>query len=186
MKTKLFMLGFLALFSANINAECVGRTTTSIDTTNKMDALADIKPVMTPAGPGKVKCSITARVLYHLQWYTTAGEAVGNDDGTDTVCIDAIEMGVRQFLASREVVVHAGTQQVCTDEKLLTVRPVVIDEIINQSEVLPDPEMPKYFEWHDKVCQKFVQHVGHDTYKGVICKVADYGTYSAWKVVDLY
>jgi hypothetical protein len=186
MKTKLLTLTLLALFATNASPECVGRTTTSIETTNKMDAFSDVIPVMTPMANGKMKCSITARVLYKLTWYTTAGEAVGPDDGTANVCVDALEYGVRQFLATRESVVYAGTQQVCTDEKLITVRPVEKGEIIRQSEVQPDPDMPRYFEWKDKVCAKFIQNVGRSTYKGVICKVADYGTYSAWKVVDLY
>jgi hypothetical protein len=195
---KPFRRSFLVLIAAlstaygsEVQADCVMRTTALTTVQGKIDDIGDYVPMVGPAPNNQRECSISARVQYKGQWYTAYGKYAGPATiGDQELCLNALEIGVRQFLASKETKVVVNDQQmVCSDEPEIKIRPVQIGEVIHKSEVLPDPDHLLYFYNKGIPCKWFVEASGSGTdyrkWKGIICKTGRKDS-DEWLVVDKF
>jgi hypothetical protein len=189
MKTKILTMLIISLFAVNADAECIMRSTTAAKDVSRVAALSDIKPVVTPISEHKIKCSITARVLYNHKWETIYGDNEGMRGNDDEVCTIAVEKGVEQFTDLKESQIHSEQQVVCTDEEPIEVKPVHIGEVVRQSEVRIDPDSLVLFPYNGTMCKKFIEPemIGGKlrTWKGVICQTGRVSE-DRWAVVDKY
>ena len=187
MKSTIIALAFFAAFSAQ--AECVMRSTSLTKVVGKLDDIADIRAMTFPAANGEVRCSISVRVLYKGRWDTTYGEYTGPAEiGDQDLCVNAVEIAARQFLASKESkLLHSEQQMFCSDEEPIKVRSVQKGEVIKLSEVMLNTKKPEFL-YKGALCKWFTETTtkGSDLYQwnGIICrlnpKVED------WTVVDKF
>jgi hypothetical protein len=191
MNKKLISLLVGTLLATAASAECVMRTSTLSKTTGKIEQIADIRPLLSPSFNNERKCSISARVLYHGKWENAYGDYTGDPAiGDQELCVNAVEIGVRQFLASQESkLIHSNEQMVCTDEEPIKVRPVQKGEVIRVSEVQPDPGHPELFNYNGTKCRWFVEtDAGQGKlyqWRGIVCKTGRKDS-DDWTVVDKF
>lgn len=162
-------------FALSANAECVMRTTSLTKVVGKLDAIADIVPIVSPEINGEVRCSVKLRVQYHGQWESAFGEYTGPlEVGTEELCVNAVEIAARQFLASKEAkLLHSDQQMVCSDDVPITVKSVAIGDNVKLSEVIINPQRSD-FMYKGALCKWFTETTvnSKDLYlwNGVICR----------------
>jgi hypothetical protein len=183
------LVGMMLVTAAN--AECVMRSSSLTKVAGKIEDLADVRPMLSPSFNNERKCSISARVQYHSKWETIYADYTGDPAiGDQELCVNAVEIGVRQFLATKEAkLLHSEQQMVCTDETPIVVRPVKVGEKIHASEVDPDPANPLAFAYKGTQCKWFVEanteRGGLYEWHGVICKTGRANA-DEWTVVDKF
>ena len=187
MKKTLLCIGLALAFSAQ--AECIMRTTSLTKVAGKLDGFADIVPMVSNAGNGEIKCSISMRVQYHMAWYVAYGDYTGLATvGTEELCVNAVEIAARQFLASKEAkLMYSDQQMVCSDEAPIKVKSVQKGDVIKLSEVILNPNKPD-FAYKGAQCKWFVETTtkGNDLYQwnGVVCRLNP--NTDDWNVVDRF
>ena len=184
---KLALLGIVIALSAN--AECIMRTTSITKVEGKLDAFADIVPLMGPEIKGSVKCSIKMRVQYHGKWESAFGEYTGPVSvGYEELCVNAVELAVRQYLASKEAkIMNSDQQMVCSDDVPIEVKPVAIGDNIKLSEVTINPAK-RDFMYKGAQCKWFIETTTKDTdlyqWNGVVCRPNPRN--DVWVVLDKF
>ena len=189
MKKTLLALGLTLAFSA-ANAECIARTSSLTKVVGKITAITDARVMYAPTFDGEAKCAVRARVEYKSEWHTIFGEYTGPDVGRQDMCDNAVELAVRQFLASKEAkLVHSDQIMICSDEQPIKVRPVVQKgQVVRLSEVRLTPG--KYpFAYKGVECRWFTETSlgGRDLieWKGIVC-LLDRNVSDAWTVVEKF
>lgn len=188
MKLTVAVLAIIAAFSAQ--ADCVMRSTSVTKVVGKLDNIADINALTFPASNGEIKCSVSVRVQYEGKWYTTYGEYTGQAEvGDHELCVNAVEVAARQFLASKEPkLMHSEQQMFCSDEEPIKVRSVQKGEVIKLSEVVLNPAKPK-FMYKGALCMWFTEITtkSNDLYQwnGIVCQLNP-KVDSEWRVVDKF
>ena len=174
MKQAIAILGIAVAVTAN--AECIMRTSSLTKVAGKLDAIADIVPIVSPVVNSEVKCSVHLKVQYHNKWETAFGEYTGPQEvGTEELCVNAVEIAARQFLASKEAkLMHSDQQMVCSDDVPIVTRSVNIGETVKLSEVIINPQKSE-FMYKGALCKWFVETTtkGNDLYQwnGVVCRL---------------
>ena len=167
------------------------RTTSVTKVVGQVDDIANIRPLISSSFNNQRKCSISARVQYKGAWHTVYSDYTGDPAiGDRELCVNAVELGVRQFLASKEAkLLHSDQQMVCSDEPEIRNRPVQKGEVILLSEVTPHPERQGSFLYKGTECRWFVETTagGKDLrqWQGVVCKIGRPGA-EEWTVVDKF
>ena len=189
MNKKLLAVLIGTLMATSAASECVLRTNATTRVIGKIDDIADIQPFAVAGFNGERKCSIRARVLYKGAWHTIFSDYSGKVSDQD-LCRNAVEIGVRQFLAGKEdTKVVAENTMVCSDEPEIKPRPVQKGEIVRISELLPHPDQPKAFPWKGVECRYFLEATGQGTnyyrWTGIVCRTGRNGA-DEWTVVDKY
>ena len=190
MKTGIAALLIGLSISCAAHSECVMRTSSLTKVVGKLDQIADIRAVATPTFNGELKCSVSLRVEYKGQWFTAYGDYTGDPAiGERELCVNAVEIAARQFLASKEAkLMHSDQQMFCSDEPEIKVRPVNKGEVIRLSEVSINHDKPS-FNYKGAECQWFVETTigAKDLYQwnGIVCKTGRPGS-DDWTVVDKF
>ena len=172
-------------------SECIMRTTSLTRVVGKVDDVADIRPLLSPSFNNERRCAISARVLYRGSWHTVYSDYTGPVSvGDRDLCSNAVELGVRQFLASKEAkLLHSDQQMVCSDEPEIKVRPVQKGELVRISEVAPHPEKPDPFAVKGVECRWFIEPAGSGAtyyrWQGVVCRTGRRDS-GEWTVVDKF
>jgi hypothetical protein len=186
------LLATSMLVGLNAQAECILHSTSVSKVVGKVDEIADTRYMVGSTFNNERKCSTSSRVQYHGQWETVYGEYTGDPSiGDQELCLNAVELSVRQFLASKEdKLTHFEQQMVCTDEEPIKLRPVKLGEVIRESEVQPDPDNTFLFQYKGATCKRFIEpgtREGRDLYlwHGVICKLGRRDS-DNWTVLDMY
>jgi uncharacterized protein YcfL len=170
---------------------CVMRSTAHTQVTQKLEELADIRPMVTSVGNNAHKCSITARVQFKQAWYTVYGDKTDSlSMSQGDLCIGALEDAVMTFLAGKEPASMTSEQQmICTDEPAIKTRPVEKGERIRISEVKPHPAKPTSFPYKGTECKMFVEQGVRNNmlyeWQGVACKTGRNGG-DEWTVLDKF
>jgi len=185
MKRAIIALGIAMSFAAQ--ADCIMRTTSLTKVVGKIDEIADIRGMATASSNQETKCSISARVQYKGQWHTVYGDYTGPTEvGDQELCVNAVEISVRQFLASKESkLMHVEQQMTCSDEEPIKTHSVNVGDVIRLSEVVPHPDKPSFIN-KNRVCRWFIEDSikKNDTYlwQGVVCLQRG----DDWIVVDKF
>lgn len=186
MKIKPILIGLAAFVAVSANAECIMRTSSITKVVGKIDAITDTKALYGPSVTEDYTCSISARVQYKGEWFTIFGEYTGPDVGRQDMCDNAVELGVRRFLASKEAkLLHSDQQMICSDEAPIKVKHVSRGDMIKLSEVKQHPgKAPFMYKGLD--CRWFVENSAknNDVYQwtGVVCKTGP----DSWTVIDKF
>lgn len=192
--TKKILMLMLMLVTAPAYGECIMRSSSTLKVVGTIDGITEIKPLASISPDNKYLCTISAKVLYHGKWETIYSSYTGDPAiGIDEICVNAVELGVRQFLADKEARKFVSEQQmVCSDETITAQRPVRVGEIIQESEVLPDPAHPGTFQYKGTTCRRFVETSAapenpSELYQwhGVICKTGRKNA-NEWSVADKF
>ena len=188
MKKTLLAIGLALSFSAN--AECIARTSSLTKVTGKITNITDARAMYAPSFDGEAKCAIRARVEYKNEWYTVFGEYTGPDVGRQDMCDNAVEIAVRQFLASKEAkMLHTDQIMICSDEKPIQVKPIVMKgQVVRLSEVRLEPGKQP-FTYKGVICNWFIETslFGKELvqWKGIVC-LLDSRVPDAWTVVEKF
>jgi hypothetical protein len=176
--------------STAAHSECVMRTSSLTKVVGKLSQIADIRPMVSPSFNGELKCSVSVRVEYKGQWFTAYGDYTGDPQiGQDELCVNAVEIAARQFLASKEAkLLHSDQQMICSDEPAIKQRSVEKGEIIRLSEITLHPDK-RPFTYKGTECKWFIETtvVTNDLYQwnGVVCKTSRPGS-DDWTVVEKF
>ena len=190
-KAVLFSGLIVCTFPSAALSECIMRTTSLTRVVGKIDDVADIRPLVSPSFNNERRCAISARVLYRGNWHTVYSDYTGPVEvGDRELCVNAVELAVRQFLASKEAkLLHSEQQMVCSDEPEIKVRPVQKGEVVRISEVLPHPEKQAAFALKGVECRWFIEPAGSGTnyyrWQGVVCRTGRRDS-GEWTVVDKF
>jgi len=172
---------------------CIIRSTTATYSGNpakELQALEDIRPMLTLVSETERKCSVTVRAQYKGQWEDIYGESVGAASmNVNDLCVAAVKNAATQFLAGKETSLTSAQQMVCTDEPPIKTRPVEKGEVIRISEVLPHPAKPKAFPYRGTECKMFIEHGVRNRmlyeWQGVACKTGRNGS-DEWTVLEKF
>lgn len=193
MKKKLLVLMLAATMSAPAYSECIMRSTSTMKVSGVIEGITDLTPVVTTVSNHETNCSMRARVLYHGNWETIYADYTGETSiGEIELCTNAAELGVRQFLASKEdKKVYADQKMVCSDENSPP-QPVKVGEIVQESDVKPDPTASYPFPYKGTTCRRFIETEGTvkdpanlRQYHGTICKTGRV-TANTWVVMEKF
>ena len=190
MKTTIATLIIGLSISSTAYSECVMRTSSLTKVAGQLEQIADIRPLVSPSFNGELKCSVSLRVSYKGQWFTAYGDYSGDPKiGQEELCVNAVEIAARQFLASKEAkLLHSDQQMVCSDEPEIKVRPVEKGEVIRLSEVNLQSNKPAFL-FKGAECRWFVETTvdAKDLYQwnGIVCKTGRPGS-DDWTVVDKF
>jgi hypothetical protein len=180
MKRALISLALVATFA---QAECYYTSATTVRVNSTVEAVDSVKYM---AGNGM--CSVTARVMYRKQWHNIMGMATNPTRAQQDLCLDALESGVRDFIARQEGKrVEAHEQMACTDmPQTQELKEVKKNDIISVSQVQPHPKRPA-FVYQGAQCRWFVETaLDGDNFRqmeGVICRIGR-PDQDRWIVVD--
>lgn len=181
LKRLIIAAGVACLFVSTYSlaeTECVMRSSSTLKVAGQIGDIAEIKPLLSPVVDGKRKCSISAKVAYKGNWYLIYGDYIGpvtieNED----LCINAVELAVRQFLASKEAKqFNTESLMVCSDEPVKSVHTVQIGDRVTASQILPDERNPALFTRQGTTCRYFIEvnprPDGKDLeqWRGIVCK----------------
>jgi len=190
MKASIATLAIGLSVSSVVHSECVMRTSSLTKVAGKLDQIADIRPLLSPSFNGELKCSVSLRVAYQGQWFTAYGDYTGDPKiGQEELCVNAVEIAARQFLASKEArLLHSDQQMVCSDEPEIKVRPVEKGEVIRLSEVNLRSDKPTFF-YKGAECKWFIETTvaAKDLYQwnGIVCRTGRPSS-DDWSVVDKF
>lgn len=176
----------LAAVSAIAQAECYVRSAMTNQTAVQITTITDVKPWVVPVSPTHNKCIVNFRAQVNGEWITAEGENVGPKSLSEALlCQGAMDQGRTQIL-SRATGTNVTLEQnmVCTEQNLPKVRRVEVGDRVQESEVLPHPNFPRQFVYHNATCRWFAEQevrsrdLRHK--QGIICKSHD----NEWLVVD--
>lgn len=193
MKKKFLVLMLAATMSAPAYSECIMRSTSTMKVSGVINGITDYKTIVTPVSDHETNCSLRARVLYHGKWETIYADYTGETSiGELELCTNAAELGVRQFLDSKEEKkVYSDQKMVCSDEDTPP-QPVKVGDIVKESDVKPDPEASYPFPYKGTTCRRFIETVGTEKdptdlhkYHGTICKEGR-RTANTWVVMEKF
>ncbi len=171
---KMIIAATMALAFA-AQAECIMRSSSLTKVVGKISDIADTTALYGPSSKDEWACSIRSRVLYKGEWFTIFGEYTGPDVGRQDMCDNAVEITVRQFLASKEAkLLHSEQQMICSDEEPIKIRPTVKKgESVRLSEVRLNPN-ERMFARQGKECYWFIESSvkKDDVYQwnGIVCR----------------
>ena len=167
-------------------AECYVRSAMTNQTAVQITSIADVRPWVVPVSPTQNKCIVNFRAQVNGEWITAEGENVGPKSLSEALlCKGAMDQGRTQIMSRASGKTLAMEQNmVCTDQTLPTVRRVEVGDRVQESEVLPHPNFPKRFVYHNATCRWFAEQEvrGGDLRhkQGIICRSHD----NEWQVVD--
>lgn len=176
----------LAAVSVTAQAECYVRSAMTNQTAVQIAAITDVKPWVVPISPTHNKCIVNFRAQVNGEWISAEGENVGPKSLSEALlCRGAMDQGRTQILSRADGKNVALEQNmVCTDQTLPKVRKVEIGDRVQESEVLPHPNFPRQFVYHNATCRWFAEQEvrsGDLRHKqGIVCRSHD----NEWLVVD--
>ena len=172
--------------SATAQAECYVRSAMTSQTAIQITNVADVRPWVVPVSPTQNKCIVNFRAQVNGEWITVEGENVGPKTVSEALlCKGAMDQGRTQILSrANGKTLSLEQNMVCTDQTLPKIRRVEIGDRLQESEVLPHPNFPKRFVYHNATCRWFAEQDvrnGDLRHKqGIICRSHE----NEWQVVD--
>jgi len=172
--------------SATAQAECYVRSAMTNQTAVQISNVADVRPWVVPISPTQNKCIVNFRAQVNGEWITVEGENVGPKTVSEALlCKGAMDQGRTQILSrANGKTLSLEQNMVCTDQTLPKIRRVEIGDRLQESEVLPHPNFPKRFVYHNATCRWFAEQDvrnGDLRHKqGIICRSHE----NEWQVVD--
>jgi len=172
--------------SATAQAECYVRSAMTNQTAVQITNVADVRPWVVPISPTQNKCIVNFRAQVNGEWITVEGENVGPKTVSEALlCKGAMDQGRTQILSrANGKTLSLEQNMVCTDQTLPKIRRVEIGDRLQESEVLPHPNFPKRFVYHNATCRWFAEQDvrnGDLRHKqGIICRSHE----NEWQVVD--
>ena len=172
--------------SATAQAECYVRSAMTNQTAIQITNVADVQPWVVPISPTQNKCIVNFRAQVNGEWITVEGENVGPKTVSEALlCKGAMDQGRTQILSRASgKTLSLEQNMVCTDQTLPKIRRVEIGDRLQESEVLPHPNFPKRFVYHNATCRWFAEQDvrnGDLRHKqGIICRSHE----NEWQVVD--
>jgi hypothetical protein len=172
--------------SVTAQAKCYIRSAMTSQTAIQITAVADVTPWIVPVSPTQNKCIVNFRAQVNGEWITVEGENVGPKTLSESLlCKGAMDQGRTQILSRASgKSVSLEQNMVCTDQDLPKIRQVEIGDRVLESEVLPHPNFPKPFVYHNATCRWFAEQEirnGDLRHKqGIICRSYE----NEWQVVD--
>lgn len=172
--------------SATAQAECYVRSAMTNQTAIQITNVADVTPWVVPVSPTQNKCIVNFRAQVNGEWITVEGENVGPKTVSEALlCKGAMDQGRTQILSrANGKTLSLEQNMVCTDQTLPKIRRVEIGDRLQESEVLPHPNFPKRFVYHNATCRWFAEQDvrnGDLRHKqGIICRSHE----NEWQVVD--
>jgi hypothetical protein len=172
--------------SATAQAECYVRSAMTNQTAIQITNVADVRPWVVPISPTQNKCIVNFRAQVNGEWITVEGENVGPKTVSEALlCKGAMDQGRTQILSrANGKTLSLEQNMVCTDQTLPKIRRVEIGDRLQESEVLPHPNFPKRFVYHNATCRWFAEQDvrnGDLRHKqGIICRSHE----NEWQVVD--
>jgi hypothetical protein len=189
MRLKSFIIATAIGAASMAQAECYVRSSTLTESRDAIEKIADAQNTFVRLSSGQMRCTSTFRVLIKGTWHTAEGQAIVPEGTSEAqACARAQNSGkitILQQVSGKSLTLQEET--VCTDQNLPKTRTVKEDEIVRESEVVPDPAWPNTKRMRDgNVCRKFVESdmrgVEMRRTRGVICQVSE----TDWKVVEKY
>jgi len=172
--------------SATAQAECYVRSAMTNQTAVQITNVTDVRPWVVPISPTQNKCIVNFRAQVNGEWITVEGENVGPKTVSEALlCKGAMDQGRTQILSrANGKTLSLEQNMVCTDQTLPKIRRVEIGDRLQESEVLPHPNFPKRFVYHNATCRWFAEQDvrnGDLRHKqGIICRSHE----NEWQVVD--
>ena len=172
--------------SATAQAECYVRSAMTNQTAVQITNVTDVRPWVVPISPTQNKCIVNFRAQVNGEWITVEGENVGPKTVSEALlCKGAMDQGRTQILSrANGKTLSLEQNMVCTDQELPKIRRVEIGDRLQESEVLPHPNFPKRFVYHNAMCRWFAEQDvrnGDLRHKqGIICRSHE----NEWQVVD--
>jgi hypothetical protein len=172
--------------SATAQAECYVRSAMTNQTAIQITNVTDVTPWVVPVSPTQNKCIVNFRAQVNGEWITVEGENVGPKTVSEALlCKGAMDQGRTQILSrANGKTLSLEQNMVCTDQTLPKIRRVEIGDRLQESEVLPHPNFPKRFVYHNATCRWFAEQDirnGDLRHKqGIICRSHE----NEWQVVD--
>jgi len=172
--------------SATAQAECYVRSAMTNQTAVQITNVADVQPWVVPISLTQNKCIVNFRAQVNGEWITVEGENVGPKTVSEALlCKGAMDQGRTQILSrANGKTLSLEQNMVCTDQTLPKIRRVEIGDRLQESEVLPHPNFPKRFVYHNATCRWFAEQDvrnGDLRHKqGIICRSHE----NEWQVVD--
>lgn len=172
--------------SATAQAECYVRSAMTNQTAVQITNVTDVRPWVVPISPTQNKCIVNFRAQVNGEWITVEGENVGPKTVSEALlCKGAMDQGRTQILSrANGKTLSLEQNMVCTDQELPKIRRVEIGDRLQESEVLPHPNFPKRFVYHNATCRWFAEQDvrnGDLRHKqGIICRSHE----NEWQVVD--
>jgi len=172
--------------SATAQAECYVRSAMTNQTAVQITNVTDVTPWVVPISPTQNKCIVNFRAQVNGEWITVEGENVGPKTVSEALlCKGAMDQGRTQILSrANGKTLSLEQNMVCTDQTLPKIRRVEIGDRLQESEVLPHPNFPKRFIYHNATCRWFAEQDirnGDLRHKqGIICRSHE----NEWQVVD--
>jgi len=172
--------------SATAQAECYVRSAMTNQTAVQITNVTDVTPWVVPISPTQNKCIVNFRAQVNGEWITVEGENVGPKTVSEALlCKGAMDQGRTQILSrANGKTLSLEQNMVCTDQELPKIRRVEIGDRLQESEVLPHPNFPKRFVYHNATCRWFAEQDvrnGDLRHKqGIICRSHE----NEWQVVD--
>jgi hypothetical protein len=172
--------------SANAQAECYIRSAMTNQTAMSITGITDVQPLVVPISATQNKCIVNFRAQVNGKWITAEGENVGPKTQSEALlCKGAMDQGRTQILSQADSKSLAVEQNmVCTDQNIPKIRKVEMGDRLQESEVLPHPNFPRRFVYHNATCRWFMEpdvRPGDLLHRqGIICQLHD----NEWQVVD--
>jgi hypothetical protein len=172
--------------SATAQAECYVRSAMTNQTAVQISNVADVRPWVVPISPTQNKCIVNFRAQVNGEWITVEGENIGPKTVSEALlCKGAMDQGRTQILSRASgKTLSLEQNMVCTDQTLPKIRRVEIGDRLQESEVLPHPNFPKRFVYHNATCRWFAeQDIRNGDLRqkqGIIC----WSHENEWQVVD--
>lgn len=172
--------------TANAQADCYVRSAMTNQTTINITSIADVQPLVVPISATQNKCIVSFRAQVNGNWITAEGEKIGSKSLSEAeLCRGAMDQGRTQILSRADGKNLAVEQNmVCTDQNLPQIRKVEMGDRLQESEVLPHPNFPRRFVYHNATCRWFMEpdvRPGDLLHRqGIICQLHG----NEWQVVD--
>lgn len=184
------LISLLAILPTIASAECYMRSATVNDSKMTITRVVDIQRYVTPASNGQMKCVVSFRAEINHVWHTGEGTSMGSaSDSIDQICSQALNSGrsyILQKIGGGQVT--AEQEMICTDRPEPQVKTVRIGDVVQLSELAPDPKEPNFFQYKGTQCRKFVE-TDFDPkkrdlfqWRGVVCLVRK----GEWQVIDKF
>lgn len=190
LRLKPFAALILVAAAVTANAECYMRSATVNNSPMTVARVVDIQRYVTPAHNNQVKCVVSFRAEINHVWHNGEGTSMGaSSDSIDQVCSQALNAGrsyILQKIGGGQVT--SEQEMICTDRPEPTVRAVKIGDIVQLSEVAPDPNEPNFFQYKGTQCRKFIETDFDPSkrdlfqWRGVVCLVRR----GEWQVIDKF
>ena len=180
----------LAATSLTVSAECYLRSATINNMPVTVTRVVDVKRYVTPAANDQMKCVVSFRAEINHVWHTGEGTSMGSSsDSVDQICSQALNTGRSYLLQKIGGSQITGEQEmICTDRPEPTVKSVKIGDLVQLSELAPDPKEPNFFQYKGTQCRKFIETDFDPNkrdlfqWRGVVCLVRR----GEWQVIDKF